>query len=157
MRRKDREIDDAQEMDAILSRCDAVSIAFAGPRPYVVPMSFGFVREGGRLKLYMHCAGAGEKLARMEENPHVAFAAYRCGPLEEGETACAYSTAYESVCGSGTLCRVSGEEKERGLRILMEHYAPGRSFSFQRPQLEAVTVLRLDAQEASGKRRSPRC
>ena len=41
----------------ITKKCDAVSVAFAGETPYVIPMSFGFA-----------WAGEGEKVSRMRQN-----------------------------------------------------------------------------------------
>lgn len=41
----------------ITKKCDAVSVAFAGETPYVIPMSFGF-----------EWAGEGEKVSRMRQN-----------------------------------------------------------------------------------------
>ena len=41
----------------ITKKCDAVSVAFAGETPYVIPMSFGFEWEG-----------EGEKVSRMRQN-----------------------------------------------------------------------------------------
>ena len=103
MRRSDREVTDTKEIVQMLLRCTALSLAFGGETPYVVPLSFGVVQQGECLALYMHCAPEGEKLARMAADPHVAFAAYRSGPLTEAPVACGYSTDYESVCGSGVL------------------------------------------------------
>ena len=41
----------------ITKKCDAVSVAFAGETPYVIPMSFGF-----------EWAGEGEKVSRVRQN-----------------------------------------------------------------------------------------
>lgn len=154
MRRRDREVTDGAQIAAILQGGDAVNIAFSGDTPYVIPMSFGFTWEAGRLALYLHCAREGEKLTRMDGDPRVAFSVYRAGALETGDTACAYSIAYESVCGSGTLARVEGEEKRRGLAAIMAHYAPEKHFTFEERALDSVTVLRLDARAFSAKKRA---
>ena len=137
----------------MLLRCEALSLAFGGGTPYVVPLSFGVVRQGERLTLYMHCAPEGEKLERLAADPRVAFAAYRSGPLTEAPVACGYSTDYESVCGSGVLRRVLGDERRTGLEAIMAHYAPGRRFAFAPDALDGVTVLRLDVTALTGKRR----
>ena len=154
MRRSDREVTDTKEIVQMLLRCTALSLAFGGETPYVVPLSFGVAQQGEHLALYMHCAPEGEKLARMAADPHVAFAAYRSGPLTEAPIACGYSTDYESVCGSGVLRLVQEEEKQAGLQAIMAHYAPGRSFEFAPRELCGVTVLRLDVQAITGKRRA---
>ena len=136
-----------------MQRCDAVTLSFAGDAPYAVPMSFGFEETDGRFALYLHCAPEGEKLRRMEENPRCAFSMYTGAQLIGGDTACAYSTTYESVCGRGTLTRLEGIEKRRGIDALMRHYAPERALPVDERVLAHTCVLRLDAEEISGKRR----
>ena len=153
MRRADRQVTDVRALREIMQRCDAVTLAFAGGAPYAVPVSFGFEEENGRFALYIHCAMEGEKLRRMEENPRCAFSMYTGTRLIAGETACAYSTAYESVCGSGVLTRLEGEDKRRGIDALMRHYAPGRALPVDAQALAKTCVLRLDVHEITGKRR----
>ena len=144
---------DVRALREIMQRCDAVTLAFAGDAPYAVPVSFGFEEETGRFALYIHCAMEGEKLRRMEENPRCAFSMYTGTRLIEGETACAYSTEYESICGIGVLTRLEGEEKRRGIGALMRHYAPGRALPVDAQVLARTCVLRLDVDAISGKRR----
>ena len=57
MRRADREVTAKEDISAVMEKCDAVSVAFAGETPYVIPMSFGF-----------EWAGEGEKVSRMRQN-----------------------------------------------------------------------------------------
>ena len=144
---------DVRALREIMQRCDAVTLAFAGGAPYAVPVSFGFEEEDGRFSLYIHCAAEGEKLRRMEADPRCAFSMYTGTRLIEGETACAYSTEYESICGSGVLTRLEGEEKRRGIGALMRHYAPGRALPVDAQVLARTCVLRLDVDAISGKRR----
>ena len=144
---------DVRALREIMQRCDAVTLAFAGDAPYAVPVSVGVEEEDGRFALYIHCAMEGEKLRRMEENPRCAFSMYTGTRLIEGETACAYSTEYESICGSGVLTRLEGEEKRRGIGALMRHYAPGRALPVDAQVLARTCVLRLDVDAISGKRR----
>jgi hypothetical protein len=40
-----------------------------GADPYVVPLSFGFAEEGGRIKIYFHGAKAGMKHDLIRANP----------------------------------------------------------------------------------------
>ena len=153
MRRADRQVTDVRALREIMQRCDAVTLSFAGDTPYAVPVSFGYEEEGGRFSLYLHCAMEGEKLRRMEENPRCAFSMYTGTRLIEGDTACAYSTEYESVCGSGVLTRLEGEDKRRGIDALMRHYAPGRALPVLEQVLARTCVLRLDVLQLCGKRR----
>ncbi len=152
MRRRDREITDAREIARIMELCQVVSVAFAGETPYVVPVNFGFAMEDGAFCLYIHGAREGEKLRRMALDPRAAFAMYTEETLLEAGSACGYTMDFLSVCGSGTLEALSGEEKRYGITRIMAHYAPGKAFAFEEKMLEAVTVLRLRVSEISGKR-----
>lgn len=153
MRRTDREIADPAQIAEIMRRCDAVCIAFAGESPYAVPMSFGFEEKDGRFTLYLHGAQEGEKWTRARQDGRASFAMYRTMGAITGDTACAYSVAYESVCGSGTLRELTGEERLRGLEVLMAHIAPGRNLPIEARVAEATAVWRLDVEHISGKRR----
>ena len=155
MRRKDREITQPEELLAILERCDVCHLALhGGTFPYVVPLNFGVTREGEGVALWFHGAAAGKKLELLEENHHAAFSAACPGALIRGPRGCDYSMAYESVCGTGMLTRVSGEEVRRGLEAVMEHYAPGGGpWDFDSRWLSACAVLKLTVEEMTGKRK----
>ena len=48
MRRKDLAVTEPEKIDAIISSCDCIRLAFAdGTHPYIVPLSFGFVHQAG--------------------------------------------------------------------------------------------------------------
>lgn len=153
MRRTDREITDPAQIAEIMRHCDAVCVSFAGETPYAVPMSFGFEERDGRFSLYLHGATEGEKWMRARRDGRAAFAMYRTLGSIEGRTACAYSVAYESVCGSGVLTELTGEERRRGLEALMAHVAPGKALPIEAVWLDKTAVWRLDVQQLSGKRR----
>ena len=60
MRRKDLAVTDQEKLDEMIQRCDCIRLAFAdGTHPYIVPLSFGYVREGEEAKFYFHSAAAG--------------------------------------------------------------------------------------------------
>lgn len=140
-------------MAEILRRCDAVCVALAGDMPYAVPMSYGFEERDGRFALFLHGAQEGEKWTRARKDNRAAFAVYRTMGAITGDTACAHSVAYESVCGSGTLHELTGEDKRRGLEVLMAHIAPGRTLPLDEAKTQATAVWRLDVERISGKRR----
>lgn len=154
MRRRDREVKGKEEIAAIMAKCDAVSVAFAGEKPYVIPMSFGFEWTGEYPVLYLHGAGKGEKVTRLEKDSRVAFSMYTGTKLQTGATACAYSTSYESVCGNGMMTRLSGEEKRHGLDALMRQYAGEKTFVFEDKMVESVNVWKIDVKDISGKKRA---
>ena len=154
MRRADREVTAKEDISAIMEKCDAVSVAFAGETPYVIPMSFGFEWTGECPTLYLHGAGEGEKVSRMRRDDRVAFSMYAGTSVVGGATACAYSATYESVCGSGRIAPLSGEEKRHALEVLMRQYAKDRTFTFDDRMLAAVNVWKIDVCQISGKRRT---
>ena len=153
MRRADRAVTAKEDIAAIMAKCDAVSVAFAGETPYVIPMSFGFEWVDECPALYLHGAGEGEKASRMRQDHRVAFSMYTGTSVVEGATACSYSTTYESVCGSGRIAPLSGEEKRHALEVLMRQYAGGKTFAFDDRAVAAVNVWKIDVCQISGKRR----
>lgn len=154
MRRKDREITDAREIARIMGLCQSVSIALAGETPYVVPVNFGFEweEETGAFCLYIHGAAEGEKMRRMARDPRAAFAMHTGETLLGAPSACGYTMDFLSVCGSGVLEPLIGEEKRRGLTCIMAHYTPEKTFDFPEKALEGVAVSRLRVTQISGKR-----
>lgn len=152
VRRKDREITDVNRIAEIMQACQAVSIAFGGEGPYVIPMSYGFEQKDGRFTLYMHGAQQGEKIERIKADPRAAFSLFTANKTYgSGDVACTYSTSFDSVCGSGSIHLLEGEEKIAGLRAIMAHYAPDRTFAFEEKMLCATCVMALDVEQISGK------
>lgn len=136
-----------------MQACQAVSIAFGGDAPYVIPMSYGFAQKNGRFTLYMHGAGEGEKIRRIKAGPRAAFAMFTGNAVygRDGK-ACSYTTSFDSVCGSGTIRILEGEaEKRAGLEAIMAHYAPGKAFEYDEKTLHATCVMALDVESISGK------
>lgn len=154
MRRKDREVTGLDEMEAMLRAETVCRVCFHGdPYPYIVPLNFGFTRDGDRFTLYFHCAKVGEKLDRMRADPNVAFEVDGAHQLVDGPNACDYSFGFQSVIGTGTLSEVAGEERRAGLIALMRQVAPDRDFDCMDVDLErGVNVLRLDVAQMTGKR-----
>ena len=151
MRRRDREITDKNKIADILMRSQAMSLAFAG-EPYVIPMNYGYEERDGRFTLSLHGAAEGEKIRRAQADPRAAFTAYVNNRVYGTEGAgCSGTSSFDSVCGGGRLRFLEGEEKVRGLRMLMAHYASGRTFDFPEEMLRVTCVLALDAEQITGK------
>lgn len=154
MRRAERAVKETFELAEILDRYTVCRIAFrTQDYPYIVPMNYGYVRDGDRFMLYFHCADTGEKLRLMREDARVAFeidGAHRVAGT--GDVACSYTMEYESIIGQGLLTQVEGDEKLTGLRAVMRQVDPGRTFAFAEQAVRRVTVLRLDVETISGKR-----
>lgn len=154
MRRKDREIPDRAEIDALLLRTKVCRVAFAvGGAPYIVPLSHGYDSEAGAL--FFHTAREGKKIECIEANPRVCFEVEGSVAVKEGdERGCSWGVRYESVIGYGTISElVSLEEKEAGLRLTMRLQA-GRDaeWTFAPKMVDATRVWRLDIESMTGKR-----
>ena len=152
VRRKDREITDIARMAQILKEAQAVSVAFGGDSPYVIPMSYGFAFEGGKCTLYMHGAAMGEKIERIKKDSRAAFAVFVNNRVYgEGNEGSNYTSSFDSVCGSGMIRFLEGDEKKTGLDALMAHYAPGKTFEYPEKMIKATCVMALEAEKISGK------
>ncbi len=153
MRRTDREVTDLEKIEEILKKARVVHLGLVDDdAPYVVPMHYGYELEGGRLTLYMHCAGEGRKLDLIRANPK-AFIEIETDwmPFSGGEVACRYGASYSSVMGSGRAEIVTdADEKVRGLKILMQTQT-GREFQITHEQAEHVAVIRVDVDAFTAK------
>ena len=152
MRRRDREITDKTKIAEILMRAQAMSLAFAGEEPYVIPMNYGFTVDGGEFKLYIHGAKDGKKVDRMLENPRVAFSVYTDNLVYgEGSEGSSYTSRFDCVCGEGVVTMLSGEDKKRAFHAIMAHYAPGREFTFDARVLEHTMAAEITVEKITGK------
>ena len=155
MRRKDREITDQKEILSILQRHRVCRLGMCdGPRPYVVPLSYGVEEKDGDIILYLHGAKEGRKIAIMKRNPAVCVEVDgEYSPLEAGNNPCAYSCNYVSVIGEGKAEILEEyQEKAHGLSVLMESQT-GREFPFTPVQTESVAVVRVRLQLVTAKRK----
>ena len=153
MRRTDREITDFDEIRAVVVKASVCRVAFFDEAyPYIVPLSFGFEADGGKLMLYFHCANEGKKTDLLKRNNHVAFEMDCPNSFFDGDKACYSTMEFESVCGNGTLEIVSDGEKIPALKRIMRQYSDKRDFDFDAFEVKAVTVLKLTVNELTGKR-----
>jgi Predicted flavin-nucleotide-binding protein len=154
MRRKDREINDFDEMIKIIRKCDSCVIALNDDGfPYVVPLNFGLDIEGDQVYLYFHCAMEGKKLDLIRKDNRVTFE-MDCEHnfiLYEERMSC--TMGYASVIGHGTMEFVSNEDKLKSLKILMRQYH-AEDFQFNEKMANVTTVLRLKVSDMIGKRRN---
>lgn len=154
MRRKDREITDAEEIRRILSRARVLHLGlYDGEFPYVVPMHYGFTFEDGKLTLYVHCAKEGRKLELLRRDRRVFVEIDTDEALVPGQTACSWGARYASVMARGQAAIVEdAAEKCRALTLLMRTQT-GKDFSITPEMAAAVTVLRIDVETYTAKAR----
>lgn len=160
MRRKDREIKDMAEILEIVMAQTVCTIAIQDePCPCLVPMNYGAQMEDGRLILYFHGAKEGRKMELLKKGPQPASFSIlgehqvHVNKENPGKS----SASFESVCGWGQAELVYGEERKRGLAVLMNHIGRpvGETFTAEEltgPSCDAAQVWKIVAAEITGKR-----
>lgn len=123
MRRKDREVNEINELLPIIDQCKTCRIAMQDNAGiYIVPLNFGYIYENNQLVLYFHSAKEGRKISTLKENSDVCFEMDCEHRLITGDTACKYSYSFKSIIGKGTAVFIDdAEEKKSALSILMKH------------------------------------
>ena len=157
MRLKKREITDPEILREILESCEVVRIgAMDEEGMFIVPMNYGYdVREeDGTLHvcLYLHGAKEGRKAAAFAADPRVAVEMDYNHEVITGDYTCAYSYAYRSIMGNGTITEVTDPEvKKKGLEKIMAHRH--RYIYRQRAQtkIECSKLRRLQTEKDSRK------
>ncbi len=168
MRLIKRQVTDA---DAIKDIVDSAQVLHIGAMDddgmFIVPVSYGYEwsrDEGGaeRLSLYLHSAQEGRKAeafcADGTDGVRVAIELEEDRGNITGTFACAYSRSYRSVMGSGIVRAIEDPtEKERALRLIMNHAAPDMPSPVFTPDAVArVAIFRIDVDEMSAKERAPK-
>ena len=153
MRRSEREITDKNEIFEILSGCQVIRLAlFDKEYPYIVPLSFGLERKGEEITVFFHCANEGKKADLLKENDSVGIEA-DCfgGYFGEGMN---LTTAYKSVIGFGNCKKCEGEEKLRGLELLLSHCGrePDKATLSKCAALDVTAVYKIKLDELTGKK-----
>ena len=152
MRKADREFSNINELADVLRRCDTIRIGISdADAPYIVPVSFGYEATDGSIAVYFHGALEGRKAELLKKHPLVCVEADLChGFVENGHGG--LTCDFESVIGYGEAELLSGEAKEHGLQLLLEHC--GTPHYKCTPEATAVTAVhRVVLTTVSGKRR----
>ena len=153
MRRSEREITDKDELFEILSGCQVIRLAlFDEKYPYIVSLSFGLERKGEEITVFFHCANEGKKNDLLKSNSRVCVEADIFGGyFGEGMN---LTTAYKSVIGFGNCKKCEGEEKLRGLELLLSHCTgeADRSVLSKCASLDVTAVYKITLDELTGKK-----
>ena len=154
MTKRERQITDEGQITAILDTARVLHLGLAvDNEPYVVPMNYGYIKEDGKLVIYLHSALRGKKLDMIRTNPKVFFEMDCDLTPFEGEKPCQYGLSYSSVMGKGIARIVEDvEEKKTALSVLMKTQT-GKEFSFEDRLVGIVAVIRIDVEEYTAKHR----
>lgn len=160
MRLKKREVKEREGLVQILEDCNVVRIGTIDEEGmFIVPVNYGYEikkAENGeeRLFLYLHSAKEGRKAEAFEKNPNVAIEMDCDHKIIKGDYACAYSFAFRSIMGNGTIRNLeSSEEKLHGLELLMQHMEPKAKLNFTQEMIDRVNVYCIEVNSFTGKRR----
>ncbi len=153
MRRKDREVTDPVQIEAIIADCDCCRIGIRdGESVYIVPLNFSYQAEPGKGRFYFHCAKQGRKLDLLKLYPQVGFELDTRHTLVSSTKGCNFTFLYASVIGNGNVETVTDRgEKKDALRRIVAKYGGSDEWTFTDAEADSVTVLRLDVAEMSAK------
>ena len=149
MRRKEKEITDRAEIDAILHRATFCRLGLTdGNILYVVPLNFGY---DGKC-LYIHSAPEGQKIEIIRKNNYVCFQADVDVKLVDTDSAHTCSTKYQSVIGYGRASIITDDEgKIKALDILMRKHSD-LQHEYPRNLLDGMVIIRIEIESMTGKR-----
>lgn len=151
MRKAEREIKDFNEIIDVLNRADTIRLGINGnPYPYVVPLSFGYEVNDGKITIYIHGAAEGFKHELLANDNHVCVEAdifHRYVKTEYSVT-----TEYESIIGFGTAEIVVDDEAAKGMDLLLAHCG-FTGYEYDKSVLSVVRIIRIELSDITGKRR----
>ncbi len=149
LRRKEREIVDRAEIDAVIHSDRVMHLALAdGHTPFLVPVFYAYDGEA----LYFHSANAGTKIDILKRNNKVCFSiSMDHGVLESGE-ACDFEARHRTVIGFGRAFFVEDEAaKIKALDLIVARFSEKR-FAYQKGNLNRVAVVRIEIVSLTGKK-----
>jgi hypothetical protein len=148
MRRKEKEITDKRQIEAILMQSNVCRLAMVdGDKPYVVPMNFGYSNGC----IFFHSANQGRKIEVIKKNPNICFEVDQLIRFKKAKSACDWGAEFKSVIGSGKAQLLEDiKEKKIALDIIMSHYSE-RAFEYPHDMLEKTMVIKVAIDEMTGK------
>jgi uncharacterized protein len=146
---------DRERVHAILDEALVCHVGFVEDgQPYVIPTIHA--RDGETL--YLHGANANRTFRVLSGGASCCLTATLVDELVLARAALHHSLNYRSVMVLGTAREVTDpEEKQRALRLVVEHIAPGRSEEVRGPSevdLRSTKVLAMEIDQASAKVRT---
>jgi uncharacterized protein len=149
MRRKDREITDRAEIDAIIRAEKVMHLAFSDNNiPFLVPVFYAY--DGAAL--YFHSARVGTKMEILKRNNIVCFEISIDHGIVENEIACDFEAKHRTVIGVGRASIVEDEtEKIKALDCIVAKFSSNK-FAYPKANLDRTAVVRIDIDSIKGKK-----
>jgi uncharacterized protein len=149
MRRKDREIADREEIDAILHQGKVMYLALAdGNEPFAVPVFYAYDGQA----VYFHSAQAGTKIDILKRNKKACFVVSLDHDVIENNVACDFEAKHQTVIGVGKASFV--EETSEKIKVLDKIVAKFTEKKFEYPtkMLDRTAVVRIAIDSIKGKK-----
>jgi len=160
VRRRDRAKEEAWIVEALTRAPYGFLATVHDGRPFL--NSNLYVYDAERHCIYMHTARLGRTRSNLDEDSKgapVCFSVAAMGRLLPADEALEFSVEYSGVVIFGTGHVVEADdEKEYGLQILLDRYAPhlrpGRDYrGITSGELKRTAVFRIDIEQWSGKQK----
>lgn len=155
MRRKDREVNDMEDIKNILKECKTCHVAMVDDSlPYVIPLSFGYEIIDDELSLYFHSAKEGRKIDILHKNNSVCFEmCFEGDPILAKEMPCNSGYYFSSLIGNGKVEFITDtDERRKALTLLMKHQAD-IDVIFTEKQANTVCVFKIVTKDFTGKKK----
>jgi len=149
MRRKDKEINDKEQIEQVIQNAEICRLAMAdGDQPYVVPLNFGYRDE----TVYFHCATQGRKIDVLKANPKVCLEFTTDLELVRAEKSCDWGQRFNCVLAFGQAHLLEDNDAKReALDVIMAHYGgKGGDYSGGKLKITAVIAVKIDTMTGKG-------
>ncbi len=149
MRRKDREMTERADIDAVLEAGNVLYLSLAeGGQPFVVPVFYAYDGQA----LFFHSARAGTKIKMLKQNPSVCFCVTLDHGIIEAESPCDFEASHRTVIGFGQAAFVEDETAKRDALQRIVGRFTARKFQYPAANLKTTAVVRIDIASMTGKR-----
>ena len=153
MRRIDREITDAEQIESFIAGEKIIRIGFCdNGEVYIAPVNYGYTVSEGKYTFYFHGAMAGRKYELTKNGTDAGFEIDGKYELVSSDTACGHSAKFQSVIGTGRLTLIDGvNEKKAALEYVMKQAAGRTGLEYSEAMLSRTAVFRLEVKTMSCK------
>lgn len=145
MRRKDREVKDINCVFSILEKAQVMRLALA--EKYIIPLCYGYEKNGDCFTLYFHSGAKGRKNEILEKDNTVGFEIEGRFELIHSDIACRYSYQYESLVGLGKVIKLDGDDKVRAMNLIMNHIGGEKDWEYIAPIFNITDVFMIEVKE----------
>lgn len=149
MRRKEREIKDRSEIDAILHEGKVMRLALVdGDMPFLVPVNYAY--DGTHL--FFHSAKVGAKMEILKRNSNVCFEVSLDHGVIEAENPCDFEAKHRTVIGIGKAVAVEDEAEKIAVLDRIVARFTDRKFEYPKATLAHTAVTRIEIVSVKGKK-----